>query len=78
MLVGHARTGNFPRQSQVRLLVEEGGANVWLRDRWDKTALDEAHRVGGRYVRNACICMIELLLNKSTRCQPGRLFQGCS
>ncbi len=32
--------------SQVRFLVEEGKADVGSKDRWGKTALEEAHRVG--------------------------------
>ena len=35
---------------QIKLLVEEGGANVWVRDRWGKTAYDEARRVGATAV----------------------------
>ena len=35
---------------QVKLLVEEGGADVWVRDRWGKTAYDEARRVGATAV----------------------------
>ena len=35
---------------QVKLLVEEGGADVWVRDRWGKTAFDEARRVGATAV----------------------------
>ncbi len=35
---------------QVKLLVEEGLADVWVRDRWGNTAHDEAKRVGARYV----------------------------
>ena len=30
--------------------MEEGGANVWVRDRWGKTAYDEARRVGATAV----------------------------
>lgn len=36
--------------TQVKLLVNEGGANVWVRDRWDKTTYDEARRVGATAV----------------------------
>ena len=32
--------------SQVRFLIEEGKADVSSKDRWGKTALEEAHRVG--------------------------------
>lgn len=39
---------------QVRLLVEEGGADMGLRDRWGNTALDEAMRV------NATPCILYL------------------
>ena len=35
---------------QVRLLVEEGQADVACRDRWGKTALEEAQRVGATSV----------------------------
>jgi hypothetical protein len=35
---------------QIKLLVEEGGADVWVRDRWGKTAYDEARRVGATAV----------------------------
>ena len=35
---------------QIKLLVEEGGADVWVRDRWGKTAYDEARRVGATSV----------------------------
>jgi len=35
---------------QVKLLVEEGGADVWVHDRWGKTAYDEARRVGATAV----------------------------
>ena len=35
---------------QIKLLVEEGGANVWVRDRWGKTPYDEARRVGATAV----------------------------
>ena len=34
----------------MKLLLEEGGANVWVRDRWGKTAYDEARRVGATAV----------------------------
>jgi ankyrin repeat protein len=30
----------------VKILVEEGGADINVRDRWSKTPLDEAVRVG--------------------------------
>ena len=30
--------------------MDEGGANVWVRDRWGKTAYDEARRVGATAV----------------------------
>jgi ankyrin repeat protein len=32
----------------MRLLVEEGGAHLEVRDRWGNTPLDEAARVGAR------------------------------
>lgn len=35
---------------QVRLLVEVGQADVLVKDRWDRTPLDEAKRVGARFV----------------------------
>lgn len=35
---------------QVKLLVEEGSADLWVRDRWDKTPLEEAERVGAQHV----------------------------
>ena len=38
------------RRLQVKLLVEEGDADLWVRDRWDKTPLDEAERVGAQHV----------------------------
>jgi ankyrin repeat protein len=34
--------------AQMRLLVEEGGADIGVRDRWGNTPLDEATRVGAR------------------------------
>ncbi len=34
------------RWAQVRFLIEEGKADVSCKDRWGKTALEEAHRVG--------------------------------
>ena len=37
-----------PDPGQIRLLVEEGGADVAVRDRWGNTPLDEAARVGAR------------------------------
>lgn len=37
-----------PAPVQIRLLVEEGGADVNVRDRWGHTPLDEAQRVGAR------------------------------
>jgi len=38
------------RRLQVRVLVEEGGANVLVQDRWGNTPLDEARRVGAALV----------------------------
>lgn len=35
---------------QVKLLVEEGDADIMLQDRWQHTALDEANRLGARSV----------------------------
>lgn len=37
-------------RGQVKLLVEEGGADITLKDRWGRTALDEANRIGARSV----------------------------
>lgn len=34
--------------TQMRLLIEEGGANVEVKDRWGNTPLHEAARVGAR------------------------------
>lgn len=42
--------GAAARGVQVRLLVEEGGADVLVKDRWGKTPHDEAVRVGARFV----------------------------
>lgn len=36
--------------TQVKLLADEGGANVWVKDRWGKTSHDEARRVGATAV----------------------------
>lgn len=36
--------------SQTKLFVREGCANVWVKDRWGKTAYDEAIRVGSKAV----------------------------
>lgn len=47
---------------QVRLLVEEGKADVSSKDRWGKTALEEARRVGATAV-------IEYLEHSSSRLQ---------
>ena len=35
---------------QVKLLVEEGIADLYVRDRWDKTPFEEAERVGAKHV----------------------------
>jgi hypothetical protein len=40
------------RPLQVRVLVEEGRANVLVQDRWGNTPLDEARRVGAALVVN--------------------------
>lgn len=37
-------------RTQLRLLVEEGGANLGILDRWGHSALDEAERIGANNV----------------------------
>ncbi|BDA49938.1 probable potassium channel AKT2 [Coccomyxa sp. Obi] len=44
----------------IRLLVEEGGADVHVKDRWGNTPLDEARRVGAR----PCAAYLEQRLNR--------------
>ncbi len=48
---------------QIRLLVEEGGADVHVKDRWGNTPLDEARRVGAR----PCATYLEQRLNRRER-----------
>ncbi|CAL8465533.1 g5069 [Coccomyxa elongata] len=47
----------------IRLLVEEGGADVHVKDRWGNTPLDEARRVGAR----PCAAYLEQRLNRRER-----------
>ncbi len=55
--------GSWP---QVKLLVQEGGANVYVRDRWGHTPLDEARRVGDTPV-------VQYLESRITMRQPTEL-----
>lgn len=34
----------------MKLLVEDGDADVWVKDRWGKTPFDEANRLGANHV----------------------------
>lgn len=42
----------LPPLLQVKLLINEGGADIFVRDRWGYTPLDEARRVGALPVVN--------------------------
>ncbi len=42
--------GVHPSSLQLRLLVEEGGANLGILDRWGHSVLDEAQRIGAANV----------------------------
>lgn len=53
---------------QIRLLVEEGGADVNVRDRWGNTPLDEAQRVGAR----PCATYLEQRLARVPHDNAGR------
>ncbi len=66
---------------QVKLLGEEGGADVWVRDRWGKTAYDEARRVGAtavaeylKQVMDRC-CALSIATLRVCRVEERR--QGC-
>ena len=56
---------------QIKLLVEEGGADVWVRDRWGKTAYDEARRVGATAVAE----YLKLIMDKCDAifCRPSTM-----
>jgi ankyrin repeat protein len=53
---------------QVRLLVEEGGADVNVRDRWGNSPLDEAQRVAAR----PCAAYFEQRLARPANDNAGR------
>ena len=53
MLVVIIQLDSYPARAQVRLLVEEGKADVNVRDRWGATPLDEALRTGHPQVSKA-------------------------
>lgn len=50
--LSHDRLAAIPSLfcGQVKLKVEEGDADITLQDRWQRTALDEANRIGARSV----------------------------
>lgn len=52
----------------MRLLVEEGGADVNVRDRWGNSPLDEAQRVGAR----PCAAYFEQRLARPAHDNAGR------
>ena len=51
---------------QTELFVLEGGANVWVRDRWGKTAHEEACRVGATSVAEFLAAEMEKCPENST------------